>query len=160
MWRFFAWKRKFLLQSENPIKKFHFKAKIVLPIAVFSVYLRFNMLFSLIFIYSTSNVLNFCFRSGFKFCWQTSTTPQTVPNIINFPRYNRKCNGEDKILRGLFQDISCFHLHFVLYRGNFDHFLDSALSKYIYQNLLTFQFCITCSKWDGKKYPNFEAQQM
>ena len=48
----------------------------------------------------------------------------TVPNVIDFPRYNMKCNGENKILRGTFHVVSCFPLHFMLYRGNLDYFLD------------------------------------
>ena len=31
------------------------------------------------------------------------------------------------ILRGIFHVLSCFPLHFMLYRGNLDYFLDSVL---------------------------------
>ena len=39
-----------------------------------------------------------------------------------------KCSGENVILRGIFHIhiISRFPLHFMLYRGNFDYFLDSV----------------------------------
>ena len=48
----------------------------------------------------------------------------TVPMEINFPPYNRKCSGENVILRGIFHEVSCFPLHFMLYHGNFDYFWD------------------------------------
>ena len=50
----------------------------------------------------------------------------TVPKVIDFPRYNMKCSGENVILRGIFHVVSCFPLHFMLYRGNFDYFSDSV----------------------------------
>ena len=37
----------------------------------------------------------------------------------DFPRYNMKCSGEDKILRGIFHVVS-IPLHFMLYWGNLD----------------------------------------
>ena len=36
------------------------------------------------------------------------------------PRYNMKCSGENVIPRGIFHAVSCFPLHFMLYRGNSD----------------------------------------
>ena len=36
------------------------------------------------------------------------------------------CSGENEILRGIFRVVSRFPLHFVLYLGNFDFFLDSV----------------------------------
>ena len=42
----------------------------------------------------------------------------TVPNVIGFPRYNKKCSGENELLRGLFHAVSRFPLHFMLYRAN------------------------------------------
>ena len=50
----------------------------------------------------------------------------TVPRVINFPSYNKKCSGENDIPRGIFRVVSRFPLHFVLYLGKFDYFLDSA----------------------------------
>ena len=50
----------------------------------------------------------------------------TVPKVIDFPRYNTKWSGENEILRGIFQVVSRFPLHFMLYRGNLDYFLDSV----------------------------------
>ena len=44
----------------------------------------------------------------------------TVQKVIDFPRYNAQCSGENDILRGIFHAVSLFPLHFVLYRGNFD----------------------------------------
>ena len=38
--------------------------------------------------------------------------------------YNIKCSGENLILRGIFHVVSCFPLHSILYRGNFDYFSD------------------------------------
>ena len=50
----------------------------------------------------------------------------TVPKVIDFPRYNMKCSGENVILHGIFHVVSCFPLNFMLNRGNLDYFLDSA----------------------------------
>ena len=52
----------------------------------------------------------------------TVSITYTVPKEIDFPRYNMKCSGENVILRGIFRVLSCFPLHFLLYRGNFDCF--------------------------------------
>ena len=41
----------------------------------------------------------------------------TVLKVIDFPRYNMKCSGENVILRGI---VSGFPLHFMFYRGNFE----------------------------------------
>ena len=37
-----------------------------------------------------------------------------------------KCNGVNVILRGIVHVVSCFTLHFMLYRGNFNYFSDSV----------------------------------
>ena len=42
----------------------------------------------------------------------------TVPKVIDFPRYNMKCGGENVILRGIFHVVSCL----MLYCGNLDYF--------------------------------------
>ena len=42
-----------------------------------------------------------------------------------------KCSGENVILCGLFHVVSCFTLHFILYRGNLDYFSDSVYSNKI-----------------------------
>ena len=39
----------------------------------------------------------------------------TVRKVIDFPRYNTKCIGDNEILRGIFHVVYCFPLHFVLY---------------------------------------------
>ena len=52
----------------------------------------------------------------------------TVPNVIDFPRYNMKCSGGNEILRGIIRAASRFPLHFMLYLGNLDYILDSAWS--------------------------------
>ena len=49
-----------------------------------------------------------------------------VPNVIDFSRYNMKWSGKNEILRGKFHVVSPFPLHFMLFRGNFDYFLDSV----------------------------------
>ena len=48
----------------------------------------------------------------------------TVPKEIDFPQYNMNCSGENVILRGIVHVVlvSCFPLHFMIYRGNFDCF--------------------------------------
>ena len=55
------------------------------------------------------------------------TMTYTVPKEIDFPRYNMKYSGENVIQRGILHVVSCFPLHFMLYRGNLDYFSDSAL---------------------------------
>ena len=39
---------------------------------------------------------------------------------------NIKCGGKNMILCGQVHLVSCFPLHFMLYRGNFDYFSDSV----------------------------------
>ena len=63
----------------------------------------------------------------------------TVPKIINFPRYNMKCSGENVILLGIVHVVSRFPLHFMLYRGNLECFSSSV-------GLEPF-FCSTLSKF-------------
>ena len=46
----------------------------------------------------------------------------TVSKVIDFPRYNMKCSGENMIQRGIFHVVSGFPLRFMLYRGNLDCF--------------------------------------
>ena len=46
--------------------------------------------------------------------------PYTAPKVIDFPRYNLKCNGENVILRGIVHVVSGFPLHFMFYHGNLD----------------------------------------
>ena len=43
-----------------------------------------------------------------------------------FSLYNMKCSGENVLLRGIFHIVSRFPLHFMLYRGHLDYFLNSA----------------------------------
>ena len=60
----------------------------------------------------------------------------TVPKVIYFPRYNIKRSGGNVILRGIFHVVFRFPLHFVIYRGNLDYFLDSVLAYTWMQALL------------------------
>ena len=67
--------------------------------------------------------------------------PYTVPKVIDFPRYNMKCSGVNEILSGIFHVVSRFPLHFILFRGNFDYFLDNVEEGFIQmrrQSLLLF----------------------
>ena len=52
--------------------------------------------------------------------------PHTVPKVIDFPRYNMKCSGDNVILRGIVHVVSGFPLHFMFYRGNLDCFSNWA----------------------------------
>ena len=61
--------------------------------------------------------------------WKIVILVNTVPKVIDFPRYNTKCSGEHEILRRIFRLVFRFPLHFVLYLGNFDYFLDSYYCK-------------------------------
>ena len=54
---------------------------------------------------------------------QATEAMHTVPKVIDFPRYNMKCRGENVILRGMLHVVSRFPLHFMLYRGNLDSVL-------------------------------------
>ena len=44
-----------------------------------------------------------------------SNTEHTVPEEIDFPRYNMKCSGENVIQRRIFHVVSCFPLLLMLY---------------------------------------------
>ena len=55
----------------------------------------------------------------------------TVPKEIDFPPYNMKCSGGNVILRRIFHVVSCFPLHFMLYRRNLDCFSNSVNKKYV-----------------------------
>ena len=44
----------------------------------------------------------------------------TLPKVIDFPRYNMKCSGENVIQSGIFHLVSGFPLHFMLYCRNLD----------------------------------------
>ena len=50
----------------------------------------------------------------------------TAPKVIDFPRYSMKCSEENEILHGIFHVVFRYTLHFMLYCGNFDYFLDSV----------------------------------
>ena len=52
---------------------------------------------------------------------QKNLSLYTVPNEIDFSRYNMECSGENLTLRGIVHVVSCFLLHFMLYRRNFGH---------------------------------------
>ena len=64
----------------------------------------------------------------------------TVPKVIDFPRYNMKCSGGNEILS---HSVSRVPLHFMIYRGNLEFFLDSAYSKVAVLNLTLLEWkCI------------------
>ena len=46
-----------------------------------------------------------------------------------------KCSGVNVILHGKFHVVSCFPLHFMLYRGNMDYFSDSVCSGIDVENI-------------------------
>ena len=54
-----------------------------------------------------------------------------MPKKIGFPRYNMKCSVENIIQRGIFPVVSCFPLHFLLYRGNLVYFSESVAGEQI-----------------------------
>ena len=63
----------------------------------------------------------------------------TVPKVIDFPRYDMKCSGENVILRGIFHLVSCFPLHFMLFRGNLDCFSNRVQRcKEVHQGWMTY----------------------
>ena len=49
-----------------------------------------------------------------------------------------KCSGENVILGGTFHVVSCFPLHFMLYRGNLDYFrtVQKSIAKCILHCLM------------------------
>ena len=59
----------------------------------------------------------------------TFGTVCTVPKEIDFPRYNMKCSRKNVILRGIVHVVSCFPLHFMLYRRNLDCFSNRVDSE-------------------------------
>ena len=63
------------------------------------------------------------------FCDAQGPLCHTVPKVNDFSRYNRKCSGENLILRGIFHVVSRFPLHFMLYRGYLDCFSNSVYDK-------------------------------
>ena len=68
-------------------------------------------------------------------------------STVHFPKGNRfsviehemYCSGENVILREIFHVVSCFPLHFMLYKGNLDYFLTVQIVQ---------QACIQCSTCD------------
>ena len=66
------------------------------------------------------------YRTSVNKIFTSQSTYYAVPNVIGFPRYNMICSGENVILRGIFHIVTCFPLHFMLYRGNFDCFSNSV----------------------------------
>ena len=53
-------------------------------------------------------------KAGFGMIWEYA---YTVPKVIDFPRYNTKCSGENKIQGAIVRVVYRFPLHFVLYLG-------------------------------------------
>ena len=66
----------------------------------------------------------------------------TVPKVIDFPRYNMKCSGENVVLRGMFHEGTGFPLHFTLYCGNLDYFSNSTGIALQYQPALHAQILV------------------
>ena len=66
----------------------------------------------------------------------------TVSKVFDFPRYDMKSSGENETLRGIFHVVSRFPLHFMIYRGNLDYFLDSVEHsikfEFIFKSVLIF----------------------
>ena len=69
-------------------------------------------------------------KGGFLITCTQQKIAHTFQKELYFPRYNTKWSGENEILRGIFRLVSRFPLNFVLYLGNFDYFLDSAIGRY------------------------------
>ena len=104
-------------------------------------YFVFEKLTSVIFIYILISVEKYCIcmilqNSSQTNCiliylttWPLETTGiYPVPKEIDFSRYNIICSGENLKLRGIFHVVSCFHLLFMLCRGNLDCFSNSDMS--------------------------------
>ena len=53
-------------------------------------------------------------------------TVSTVPKVIDFPRYNMICSGENVILLGIVHVVSGFPVHFMFYRRSLDCFSNSV----------------------------------
>ena len=87
-----------------------------LHVNIFNIYTIHLNLRTLSWLQPFSNVLGsqFTNRSGMF----------TVPKVIDFPRYNTNCSGENEILREIFRVVSHFPLYVVIYLGNFDYFLN------------------------------------
>ena len=66
----------------------------------------------------------------------------TVSKVFDFLRYDMKSSGENETLRGIFHVVSRFPLHFMIYRGNLDYFLDSVEHsikfEFIFKSVLIF----------------------
>ena len=83
----------------------------------------------------------------------------TVPKVIDFPRYNMKCSGENVILRGIVHVVSGFPLHFMFYSGNLDCFSNrvvpwdwsrSVFSKYFSGSYPNRKYSfLSCIKWNN-----------
>ena len=64
----------------------------------------------------------FCYLSSHNWTlvdlWSSARpVTNTVPKVIDFPRYNTKRSREHEILHGIFREVSRFRLHFALYLG-------------------------------------------
>ena len=51
----------------------------------------------------------------------------TVPKVIDFPRYSTKCSGENEILRGIYRVLSRFPLNFMYIFENFNYFFGQCI---------------------------------
>ena len=77
-----------------------------------------------------------------KVCKKNTYILCTVSKVFDFPRYDMKSSGENETLRGIFHVVSRFPLHFMIYRGNLDYFLDSVEHsikfEFIFKSVLIF----------------------
>ena len=75
----------------------------------------------------------------------------TVPKEIDFPRYNMKFSGGNVILPVIFHAVSCFPLHFMLYRGHFDCF-SNRVRAYCMGSGVARATCVLHGEWRGPGY--------
>ena len=54
-----------------------------------------------------------CFNNCLQYYLCTGTYIYTVPKVIEFPRYNMKCSGENVILGGIVHVVSGFPLQYI-----------------------------------------------
>ena len=91
---------------------------------------------------ATSHHLTLCKKPILISSQSYNTGTCTVPKVIDFPRYNMKCSGDNVDTT---RNISCsisFSSTFHVYRGNLDYFMDSVLAKvgFIVYILYTIQY--------------------
>ena len=64
-----------------------------------------------------------------------------------------KCSGENVVIRGIVREVSCFPLHFMLYRVNLDYFSDSVFHVILFfSNTVHIHICLIFC-WIFSIYP-------